>query len=342
MSGISERKKDHINLALQPQNQSGDGSGLDDYQFEPSPLPELALEDVDSSSLFLNRSIAAPLMIGAMTGGCDNAEIINRHLCEAAEHCQIPMALGSQRAALELGLPQSARQWIPNGILLGNLGATQLKQQGVDLAIRAVESVDADALVIHLNPLQELIQPEGDRDWNHILEVIQHCAETLPVPLIVKEVGCGIGPRGAQQLADAGIAWIEVAGRGGTNWAAIEIARNSCQTRQQIAEPFVNWGFNTAQALVAVAGNCPSMQLIGSGGVRNGLDIARCIRLGAQITAIAQPFLQPATVSTQAVVDQIEIFQEQLRWTLFLTGSANLQQLKLANILTAKHTLDPL
>ena len=150
---ISDRKADHIALALKDSHQSAQGAGFDRLRFEPNPLPQMALEDIDYSSQFLNQPVAAPLLIGAMTGGCENGELINRHLAEAAQACQIPMALGSQRAALEQGTLQNARHWAPSALLLGNLGATQLQQQGLDLAQRAVDSVQANALVIHQEPL---------------------------------------------------------------------------------------------------------------------------------------------------------------------------------------------
>ncbi len=330
MSDISNRKDDHIQLALQESHQGQTQGGFDRLSFEHSALPQLALSDVDIQVEFLGRPAAAPFLIGAMTGGCNNGELINQHLAEAAEHSQIPMALGSQRAALEQGLAQNVRRWAPSATILGNLGATQLQQSGLDLAKRAVESIAANALVIHLNPLQELVQPNGDRDWNYVLEAIQICASQLSVPVIVKEVGSGIGPNTARQLVAAGVQWIEIAGRGGTSWASIELARNNSTREQQIAAPFVNWGMDTADLLPRIRSVCAEVNLISSGGVRDGLDIAKSIRLGAQMTALAQPFLAPALESSQAVVEKIEILQEQLRWTMFLTASQNLKALSLA------------
>jgi isopentenyl-diphosphate delta-isomerase len=332
MTDISSRKADHITLALQSEHQAPQGSGFDRLRFEPNPLPQMALEEIDLSSSFLKQTVAAPFLIGAMTGGCDNGELINRHLAEAAQACNIPVAVGSQRAALELGIEQQVRRWAPSAILLGNLGATQLQKQGVDMAQRAVDSINANGLVIHLNPLQELVQPNGDRDWNMVLEAIEQCVTNLSVPVIVKEVGAGIGPGSAKRLLNAGVQWIEVAGRGGTSWASIELARNGSAREREIAAPFIDWGMDTVELLPAVHAACPILNLIGSGGVRHGLDIARCIRLGAQTTALAQPFLEPALESTEAVVEKITILQEQLRWAMFLTGSQNLSQLRNAAI----------
>jgi isopentenyl-diphosphate delta-isomerase len=332
MTDIGKRKQDHIELALKSEHQSKADSGFDRIRFEHNALPEISLSDINLNCEFLNQDLAAPLMIGAMTGGCDNGDLINRHLGEAAEACSIPMAIGSQRAALENNQPQTIRKYAPKAVLLGNIGATQIQQQGIDLAQRAVEAIEANALIIHLNPLQELVQQGGDRNWKQVLEVIYLCADKLSVPVIVKEVGAGISPSNAKQLEQAGIKWIEVAGRGGTNWASIEYARNQSDFEKQVAAPFVNWGMDTPKLLPAISENCPRLNLIGSGGVRDGLDIARCLRLGASISALAQPFLAPALENTEAVVNKIAILKEQLRWAMFLTGSKDLEALKKAKL----------
>ena len=249
MTEISQRKADHIHLALQAEHQAATSAGFDRIRFEHNAMPELHVDEVDCSTVFLNQYCSAPLIIGAMTGGCEHGEAINRHLAEAAEHCQIPMALGSQRAALQDGLPQDVRRWAPEAMLLGNIGATQLQQHGVELAQRAVDSVQANAMIIHLNPLQELVQPQGDRDWRGVLDAIEACCATLSVPVIIKEVGSGIGPSSAQRLIDVGVNFIEVAGRGGTSWASIENARIEQTREQQIAAPFLDWGMNTAELI---------------------------------------------------------------------------------------------
>jgi isopentenyl-diphosphate delta-isomerase len=330
MTDIRNRKADHIELALKPMHQSQQTAGFDRLCFEPNPLPQIALNDIELQSDFLGQLVSAPFLIGAMTGGCENGELINQHLAEAAEASQIPLALGSQRAALEQHKRQDIRRWAPSAIILSNLGATQLQQNGLDLARKAVESVQANGLIIHLNPLQELIQPNGDRDWNLVLEAIENCVSKLGVPIIVKEVGSGIGPTSAKKLMDVGVNWIEVAGRGGTSWASIELERNCSERERDIAAPFIDWGMDTVDLLPAVRNACPSLGLIGSGGVRHGLDIARCIRLGATMTALAYPFLAPALRSTEAVIDKISVLQEQLRWAMFLTGSKSLSELRLA------------
>ena len=333
MTDISQRKADHINLALQAEHQAATSAGFDRMQFEHNSLPELLFSEVDCSTVFLNEYCSAPLIIGAMTGGCEHGETINRHLAEAAEKTQIPMALGSQRGALQNGLVQDLRRWAPKAILLGNIGGTQLQQHGVEFAQRAVDSVQANAMVIHLNPLQELVQPEGDRDWRGVLDAIEECCATLSVPVIIKEVGSGIGPSSAQRLIDVGVSWIEIAGRGGTSWASIESARIEQTREQQIVAPFLDWGMDTAQLIPRVRSQSSQLGLIASGGLRNGLDIARSLRLGANMSAMAQPFLQPALESTEAVIEKIEIFREQLRWAMFLTGSKSLKKLQAAPLM---------
>lgn len=332
MSNISQRKDEHIKLALESAHQSVEGAGFDRIVFEHCALPELALKDIQLDCHFLGQKLSAPLMIGAMTGGCSAGEAVNRHLAEAAEYCRIPMALGSQRAELELGGKNSIRSWAPNAVLLSNLGATQLLSAGPELALRAVESIRANALMIHLNPLQELVQQGGDRDWNNVLDAMAETVNRLSVPVLVKEVGSGIGPATAKKLANIGISGIDVAGRGGTSWPSIEFARNMSSIDRAIAEPFLNWGMQTAELLPLISDlpECGEITLIGSGGIRSGLDIAKCLRLGAGITALAQPFLKPAQDSAEAVIEKINVLTEQLRWTMFLTGSRNIMALKCA------------
>ena len=332
MTDIQKRKQDHIDLARQARHQMPLNRELELVRFEHMALPELDLQTIDITCTFLDKHCNSPIIIGAMTGGCDAGETINRHLAEAAEHCMIPMALGSQRAAMELNLKQSIREWAPNAILLSNLGGTQLAKGGLALAQSTVESVSANALVVHLNPLQELSQTSGDHDWTGVLRAIETCCLNLNVPVIVKEVGAGIGPMVARSLINAGVRHIETAGSGGTNWASIELERNPSLREQEIMQPFLNWGMRTYDLLPLlrkIDANI-DLQLIGSGGIRSGLDVARCIRLGANMVAIAQPFLEPALRSSDDVIDKLNIINEQLRRTMFLTGSADLDALSLA------------
>ena len=328
MTSIRKRKDDHIENAMNPANRRIENSEFDKLILEHDCAPEISFDEADISSTFLNRQISAPIVIGAMTGGSDEGDKINTNLAEAAQVLNIPLALGSQRAAIENGRIQKVREIAPDAIILGNLGATQVRDHGVELVKKAVESVNADAMVIHFNPLQELIQPGGDRDWSEILREIEACSESLQIPIIAKEVGFGISPSSAKKLHAIGINWIEVAGRGGTNWARIELNRNSDEHLKKVAEPFLDWGMGTVSLIKLLQKDMNVMGLIGSGGIRNGLDIAKCLALGCNLTAVAQPFLGPARKSSEAVIEAVSVYTEQLKWALFLTGSRNLIDLK--------------
>ncbi|MAH73186.1 MAG: type 2 isopentenyl-diphosphate Delta-isomerase [Cellvibrionales bacterium TMED49] len=333
MTDIQKRKEEHLNLALDQSHQSKGGEHFDEICFEPLAIPEIDLASVNIETTFLGHQCSAPIIIGAMTGGCDYSDIINKNLAIAAEVCRVPMALGSQRASLELGLPQKIRCWAPSTVLLGNLGGTQLAFGGTDLAKQAIESIEADGLMIHLNPLQELSQPNGDHNWCGVLNAIEKCCSQLNIPILVKEVGVGIGPTAARHLLSTGVEWLETAGFGGTNWTTIELARNNSYREREIMQPFITWGMSTCEVLFELSKLDEPLNLIASGGVRHGLDVARCIRLGAKMAAIAQPFLSPAIDSSSAVVEKIEIVSEQIKRTMFLTGKISLEELKEANLL---------
>ena len=270
-----------------------------------------------------------------MTGGPARAADINRNLAIACSELGIALAVGSQRVAIEGadagGLGKELRRLAPNVPLLGNFGAAQLnKGFGIAEARRAVEMIEADALIIHLNPLQEAVQPEGDRDWRGLFGKIGDLARQLDVPLIVKEVGAGISGQVARRLLDLGVSAIDVAGAGGTSWAAVEAARISDPVRAAIATAFSDWGRPTADALVEVRAACPSGFVIGSGGIRDGIDCAKAIRLGANIVGQAAGALSAATQSPEAVVDHFRIIIEQIRICCFCTGSRDLEMLRQA------------
>ena len=332
MTSIDKRKDEHIEYAMDPTNRKTENSEFDRLVLEHDCVPEISFDEIDVSSMFLNQSISAPLIIGAMTGGSREGDRINENLAKAAQKLQIPLALGSQRAAIETGRAQKIREIAPDALILGNLGATQVRDHGVEFVKRAVESVNADAMVIHFNPLQELIQPGGDTDWSRILSEIKKCSESLRIPIIAKEVGSGISVRSAKKLQFGGINWMEVAGRGGTSWARIEMSRNSNDYLKKVAEPFLDWGMDTVSLIKLIRRNMNTANLIGSGGIRNGLDVAKCLILGCDLAAVAQPFLSPARKSSEAVIEAVSVYTEQLKWALFLTGSRNLIDLKKVKI----------
>ncbi|WP_213881519.1 type 2 isopentenyl-diphosphate Delta-isomerase [Pseudomonas sp. dw_358] len=336
---LTRRKDDHLDIVLDPARAlRNTRTGLSAVQFEHCALPQLRLSDIDLSTSLLGRRLRAPLLISSMTGGAQRAEAINRHLAEAAQALGIAMAVGSQRVALQgdsaQGLTRELRRLAPDVPLLANLGAAQLLgKQGLDSARRAVDMLQADALIVHLNPLQEALQPEGDRDWRGVLEAIADMVAKLGVPVVAKEVGAGLCASVAVALVEAGVHVIDVAGAGGTSWAAVEAERAERPEDRAVAMAFADWGIPTAQCITAVRAALPQVPLIASGGLRDGVDVARAIRLGADIAGQAAGVLHSATLSTQAVIEHFDIVIRQLAITCFCTGSANLAALRGARLL---------
>lgn len=336
---LSRRKDDHLNIVLDRRGAAhGSGAGFDAIRFEHCALPELNLDDIDLSSSLLGMPLRAPLLISSMTGGAERSSAINRHLAEAAQALGIGMGVGSQRVGLrsasDQGLTKELRRLAPDIPLLGNIGAAQLlEKDGLDLARRAVETLEADALIIHLNPLQEAVQAEGDRDWRGVLETIGRTVDSLSVPVIVKEVGAGLSASVAASLVSVGVRVIDVAGLGGTSWAAVEAERASRISDREVAMAFADWGIPTATCLATVRQALPDVTLIASGGVRNGVDAAKAIRLGADLAGQAAGVLHDATLSTAAVIEHFEIVIRQLRIACFCTGSADLKALRTARLL---------
>ena len=325
----ADRKDAHLALAADALAQSGVSAGFELVRLEHCALPECDLDSVDISTSCLGRTVSAPLFIGSMTGGTSHADAINAALAATAEATGLPLAVGSQRASIEAGRSQSGlRQLAPSVPLIGNLGGVQLAAPGgIDLARRAVDDLAADAIFIHLNPLQEAAQPEGETRWRGVLGAIETLVGALEVPVMVKEVGAGIGPDVARRLFEAGVHAVDVAGLGGTNWTRIEAARRE---DAEMFAPFLDWGIPTVSALRAVRAACPGGRIIGSGGITDGLEAAKALWLGASLVSMAGPVLRALTgdgrgaPDAQAAVDVIELWKSQLRLTLFLTGAADL------------------
>ncbi|MCB8838735.1 type 2 isopentenyl-diphosphate Delta-isomerase [Aurantimonas sp. VKM B-3413] len=343
---IAGRKSDHLDIVLNP-TLSGRraSSGFDAIVFEHLALPELALSAIDLSTRFLGRSLNAPLLISSMTGGPERAARINHNLAEAAEALGIALAVGSQRIAIEGratgGLDRSLRDLAPSIPILANVGAAQLGLgYGRGEAERAVEMIGADALIIHLNPLQEAVQPGGDTDWRGILRAIETLARDLAVPLVVKEVGAGISGALARRLVEAGAQTIDVAGAGGTSWAAVEAERSEDALTRATALVFSDWGIPTARAIADVRRACPETTVIGSGGIKTGLDVAKAIRLGADLAGQAAASLGAADRSAEAVVTHFSAVITQLRIACFCTGSADLKALRQAPLLAPPDYLE--
>ncbi|WP_296248061.1 type 2 isopentenyl-diphosphate Delta-isomerase [Pseudomonas sp. UBA4194] len=338
-SELSQRKDDHLDIVLDP-HKAGTraNAGWDAFTFEHCALPELKLADIDLSSSLLGIALQAPLLISSMTGGAYRAVAINRHLAEAAQALGIAMGVGSQRVSLQTGndqgLTRELRRIAPDIPLLANIGGAQLLEvQGLDLARRAVDTIEADGLIIHLNPLQEAVQAGGDRDWRGVLEHIAQATALLGVPVIVKEVGAGLSASVASALVEAGVQVIDIAGAGGTSWAAVEGERAASPADRAVAMAFAGWGIPTAHCLQSVRAALPQVRLIASGGVRDGVDAAKAIRLGADLVGQAASVLRGATLSTDAVVEHFEVIIRQLRIACFCTGSASLAALRRAPLL---------
>jgi isopentenyl-diphosphate Delta-isomerase len=333
-----QRKAEHIRICLESDVQfHAQGSGFDRYQFTHNCLPELDYAQIDLTAKFLGKQLGAPILISSMTGGTAQAKEINYRLAEVAQEYQLAMGVGSQRVAIEQ--PQVAdtfqvRQIAPDILLLANLGAVQLNYRyGIDECLRAVELLGADALILHLNPLQECIQPQGDTNFKGLLDRIASVCDRLPVPVIAKEVGNGISAAMAQQLISAGVSGIDVAGAGGTSWAKVESERAKTALQKRLGETFGDWGIATTDCIASIRTVAPSVPLIASGGLRNGLDIAKAIALGADVAGLALPFLQAADTSVVAVRELTEILIAEIQTVLFCTGNANLATLVQSNCL---------
>jgi isopentenyl-diphosphate delta-isomerase len=295
-------------------------------------VPELDLARVDTTVEWFGKQLRAPLLISSMTGGTDQAAAINRSLAAAAQSAGIAMGVGSQRAAIEhpeLAPTFQVRAVAPDILLFANLGAVQLNYgYGVDQCRRAVEMLEADALVLHLNALQEAVQPEGDGNFAGLLKRIEQVCRALPVPVIGKEVGWGISEQAARQLAAAGVAAIDVAGAGGTSWSQVEMHRARSEAQKRVAAAFVDWGIPTAEAILNVRRAAPEVRVIASGGLRDGIDVAKCLALGAGLAGMAGPFLKAAAVSVEAVGEVIAEVSRELRIAMFAAGAGSLERLQ--------------
>ena len=327
------RKADHIRICLEEDVQSHQiTNGLERYRFTHSCLPELNHNDIDISTTFLGKHLGAPLLISSMTGGTEQAAMINQRLAQVAQDYKIAMGVGSQRVAVEK--PQVAdtfavRKYAPDVLLFANLGAVQLNYKyGLDECLRVVDILEADALILHINPLQECIQPKGDTNFRGLIDKISELCSKMPVPVIAKEVGNGISAAIANKLIAAGVAAIDVAGAGGTSWAKVESERAENPLQRRLGRTFADWGLPTAECITTIRAIAPNVPLIASGGLRHGLDIAAAIALGADIAGLAMPFLQAAATSETAVAELAEVLIAEITTVLFCTGNATLYQLK--------------
>ena len=330
---VEARKADHIRINLE-EDVSFDrlSADFERYRLVHQALPELDLAQVDLSTTFLGKRLNAPVLISCMTGGTDQARQINRNLAGAAERYGIAMGLGSQRAGIVD--PSKAgtfkvRDVAPDILLLANLGAVQLNYgYGIDECRRAVAMIEADALVLHLNPLQEAVQPEGDVNFAGLAKKIEAVCRQIEVPVIAKEVGWGISEQTARRLADAGVSAIDVAGSGGTSWSQVEMFRAPSDLHRRVAAAFRDWGIPTSESIQMVRRAAPGLPVIASGGLRSGIDIAKAIALGASLGGMAGPFLKAAAVSIDAVNQAIEETIRVLRIAMFSAGAGDVAALQ--------------
>lgn len=337
---IAARKSEHLDLVLGEQVEFHRSTGLERFEFVHEALPELSLDEIDTATSFLGKRLAAPLLVSGMTGGTQRAGEINRRIAEAVAQLGLGMGVGSQRISVELperSATFQVRKFAPDILLIANIGAVQLNYGfTVTDCQRLVDSIAADALALHLNPLQEAIQPGGNSDFRGLERKIAELCGALDQPVIVKEVGCGISAETARRLVQTGVAAIDVGGAGGTCWTDIEGRRNSSASVRAIASTFREWGIPTAQAVQEVRRSCPTIPLVASGGLRSGLAVAKSLALGADVAAVAGPVLKAAVKSTEATRELLERFIQELKLTLFCSGSVHPKQLRRAIRATAE------
>lgn len=332
---IEDRKKDHLKIVLSEDVEFKKSNWLEYVEPVHSALPEIDFNSINCEAKFLGKMFSAPIVIESMTGGTKWSEKINARLAKIAEHAKIPMGVGSQRVAIER--PELAytfsitREVAPHAFLMANLGAAQVIRGSVEYAWKAIKMIEADALIIHTNPLQELIQPFGDTHFSGLLNCLKKISREIAIPLIIKEVGCGISLNDAVKLRDVGVSAIDTAGAGGTNWAKIEGIRASRRrelSKAKLARLFQEWGIPTA-ASVAEISKVDGIEVVGSGGIRNGLEIAKLIMLGAEMAGLASPFLKAAEKGeeqTKRLVDQLIL---ELKTAMFLVGAKDVESLSM-------------
>jgi isopentenyl-diphosphate delta-isomerase len=330
MAQINQRKLDHINIVSVDRAIDRKQCYFDRIHLTHRALPELNLSEVDPTVRFLDKALSFPLLISSMTGGAD-AELIkiNRNLAIAAEAEGVALAVGSQRVFLSDAAAQESfelREQAPTTVLLGNLGAVQLNYHvGFADCEAAVKVLDADGIYLHLNPLQEAVQPEGDTDFSGLKNKIYEIVQVLKKPVIIKEVGAGISAEDVEHLLAAGIRYIDVAGTGGTSWSMVESQRSE---NPSLGELFADWGIPTPLALKMMKPYRHEVELIASGGIRNGIDVAKSIILGASLCGIARPFLEPARESAEAVRVVIRRLKREFTTAMFLLGAGSVNDIK--------------
>jgi len=338
---IQDRKSDHIRICLTEHVEfKTKTTGFEEYDFIHQALPEINKSDIDISLKLFGKTLKAPIIIESMTGGTELGFQINRNLAQTAQKLQIGMMVGSQRISLEepsLAYTFQVRKIMPDALLIANFGAVQLNN-GFDCesCIEAISMIGADVLALHLNPLQEAIQAEGNTNFSGLLKKIEILKKKLTIPLIVKEVGCGISKEVAVKLKEVGVDCIDIGGSGGTSWARIEAAQAKDEYIKITGEAFSEWGIPTAESIVLVGSATPDIPIIASGGIRTGIDVAKAIALGAKCVGVALPLLSPALESSLSIEEELNIIIEVLKIVMFCIGAVNLGDLKDTKYLVKK------
>lgn len=330
---INVRKTEHIRLCLTDAVEGvNKTTGLEGITFIHNALPEIDFHDISLETSFLGKKLQAPFLVSSMTGGSDLATEINRNLAIAAEQKGWAIGLGSTRALLESSAYEESfliRDYAKTVPIIANLGAVQLNYgYGVEECQAIVDRTGADSLVLHLNSLQEVVQDGGDLNFKDLLPKIEAICKGLTVPVGAKEVGFGIDGTIAKKLYDAGIAYIDVAGAGGTSWSQVEKLRTEDPLRKHAAEAFNDWGIPTKDCIVSVKNTLPTAPVVASGGMKTGVDAAKAITIGADIVGYARTLLQAATESTEAVLGVMEQIEFELKMTMFGIGVDSIEGLQ--------------
>ncbi len=332
-SQFEQRKRDHIELALMPANQSSELNPFDQFSLLHEALPDVNFSEISIQSQRFNKTVKTPFIVSSMTAGHSNSVNINSRLIEACAQSGWAMGVGSQRR--ELTDKQAAFEWeplrhqFPNVSLFSNLGIAQIIDTPISAIQRLIDALQAEALIIHCNPLQECIQPEGTTDFKGCWTALELLVKTISTPVIVKETGCGFSKNTLIRLNDIGVAAVDVSGVGGTHWGRIEGHRAiNDSLRHHAAHTFRNWGIDTLQIVQNAASINPSFEIWGSGGVRHGLDAAKLFALGAATVGFAKPMLEAALESPEHVLNKMMIIEYELKTAMFCTGSRVLSDLK--------------
>ncbi|MCD4674182.1 MAG: type 2 isopentenyl-diphosphate Delta-isomerase [Anaerolineaceae bacterium] len=333
-NNLPQRKTDHIRINLENDVKSSLTNGLDGYHFVHQALPEIDLAQISLKTSLFGKPLAAPFQISSMTGGTSEALLLNQRLAAVAQEFGIAMGVGSQRAAIEnCELEDSfrVRDIAPDILLFANLGAIQLNfGYSATTCQKAVDMIEADGLILHLNPLQEALQPQGETNFSGLAKEIEKVCRRVSVPVVVKEVGWGISEDAARMLVDAGVSAIDVAGAGGTSWSQVEMYRIDDPYQAQTAAVFRNWGIPTADSILAARRVSPNLPVIASGGIKDGVDAAKCLALGANLCGLAGQFLKAAAISVEDAQKTAIMLIQQMKIAMFSAGVSELSQLNAA------------